>query len=191
MVGRGPFKRQSLKVLVERQIPISTIIDIGVLSGTPELKEAFPKTRHILFEPVSEFHKKIRENYTGLDYRLIEAAVTDEDRDVTLDVTLHVRKAVSQTGITHSSVVDDASENSEPRIVTGTRLDTFTKANALVKPYLVKIDVDGNEMKILSGATETLKDASIVMIETPKGEFSEHIDNASRLNPATSAVWYR
>ena len=191
MVGRGPFKRQSLKVLVERQIPISTIIDIGVLSGTPELKEAFPKTRHILFEPVSEFHKKIRENYTGLDYRLIEAAVTDEDRDVTLDVTLHVRKAVSQTGITHSSVVDDASENSEPRIVTGTRLDTFTKANALVKPYLVKIDVDGNEMKILSRATETLKDASVVMIETPKGEFSEHIDNASRLNPATSAVWYR
>ena len=139
MVGRGPFKRQSLKVLVERQIPISTIIDIGVLSGTPELKEAFPKTRHILFEPVSEFHKKIRENYTGLDYRLIEAAVTDEDRDVTLDVTLHVRKAVSQTGITHSSVVDDASENSEPRIVTSTRLDTFTKANALVKPYLVKM----------------------------------------------------
>ena len=53
MVGRGPFKRQSLKVLVERQIPISTIIDIGVLSGTPELKEAFPKTRHVLFEPVS------------------------------------------------------------------------------------------------------------------------------------------
>ena len=122
---------------------------------------------------------------------MIEAAVTDEDRDVTLDVTLHVRKAVSQTGITHSSVVDDASENSEPRIVTGTRLDTFTKANALVKPYLVKIDVDGNEMKILSRATETLKDASVVMIETPKGEFSEHIDNASRLNPATSAVWYR
>ena len=84
MVGRGPFKRQSLKVLVERQVPISTIIDIGVLSGTPELMEAFPKTRHILFEPVSEFHKKIRKNYTGLDYRLIEAAVTDEDRDVTL-----------------------------------------------------------------------------------------------------------
>ncbi len=111
--------------------------------------------------------------------------------DVTLDVILHVRKAVSQTGITHSSVVDDASENSEPRIVTGTRLDTFTKANALVKPYLVKIDVDGNEMKILSRATETLKDASVVMIETPKGEFSEHIDKASRLNPVTSAVWYR
>ena len=104
-------------------------------------------------------------------------------------MTLLVRKVVSQTGITHSSVVDDASENSEPRIVTGTRLDTFTKANALVKPYLVKIDVDGNEMKILSRATETLKDASVVMIETPKG--AEHIDKASRLNPVTSAVWYR
>ena len=68
----------------KEQIPIATIIDIGVLSGTPELMETFPKTRHILFEPVSEFHKRIRKNYTGLDYRLIEAAVTDEDRDVTL-----------------------------------------------------------------------------------------------------------
>lgn len=49
---------------------------------------------------------------------LIEAAVTDEDRDV----TLQVRKVVSQTEITHSSVVDEASENSETRVVTGTRL---------------------------------------------------------------------
>jgi FkbM family methyltransferase len=97
---------------------------------------------HTFFEPVSEFHKKIRENYAGLDYRLIEAAVTDEDRDV----TLQVRKVVSQTEITHSSVVDDASENSETRVVIGTRLDAFTKANALLKPYLVKIVVDGNEM---------------------------------------------
>ena len=48
MVQRGPFKRQALKVLVERQIPIATIIDIGVLSGTPELMETFPKTQHIL-----------------------------------------------------------------------------------------------------------------------------------------------
>jgi hypothetical protein len=47
MVGRGPFKRQSLKVLVETQIPISTIIDIGVLSGTPELMEAFPRTHEM------------------------------------------------------------------------------------------------------------------------------------------------
>ena len=61
-------------------------------------------------------------------------------------MTLQVRKVVSQTEITHSSVVDDASENSETRVVTGTRLDAFTNANALLKPYLVKIVVDGNEM---------------------------------------------
>jgi FkbM family methyltransferase len=171
MVGRGPFKRQALKILAERQIPIATIIDIGVLSGTPELMETFPNTRHILFEPVSKFHDRIRKSYAELDYRLIEAAVTDQDGDA----KLHVRKFSSQTEVTHSSVVDKAPENGETRIVRSTRLDTFTKANALAKPYLVKIDVDGNEMKILSGATETLKDASIVVIETPKSEFSKRI----------------
>ena len=129
-----------MKVLVERQIPISTHRrSFGHAGADGSFSE---DATHTFFEPVSEFHKKIRENYAGLDYRLIEAAVTDEDRDV----TLQVRKVVSQTEITHSSVVDDASENSETRVVTGTRLDAFTKANALLKPYLVKIVVDGNEM---------------------------------------------
>ena len=90
-------------------------------------------------------------------------------------MTLHVRKVLSQTEVSHSSVVDEAPDNSETRIVPSTRLDTFTKANALAKPFLVKIDVDGNEMRILSGAIETLKDASIVIIETPKSEFSDRI----------------
>ena len=138
----------------------------STIGSPPDLK-----TQHILFEPVSEFHKRIRKNYAKLDYRLIEAAVTDQDRDV----TLHVRKVISQTEVSHSSVVDEAPDNSETRIVPSTRLDTFTKANALAKPYLVKIDVDGNEMKILSGATETLKDASVVIIEAPKSEFSARI----------------
>ena len=143
MVGRGPFKRQALKVLVQKTIPIATIIDIGVLSGTPELMEAFPKTQHILFEPVSEFHKRIRKNYAKLDYRLIEAAVTDQDRDV----TLHVRKVFHRPrSATRRSLMRHRT-TAKPALFQA-RASYFTKANALAKPYLVKIDVDGNEMKI-------------------------------------------
>jgi hypothetical protein len=54
---RAPDKLQSLMVLKSRNIPIETIIDVGVKTSTPELIALFPNKHHLLFEPVQE-HKK-------------------------------------------------------------------------------------------------------------------------------------
>jgi FkbM family methyltransferase len=168
MLKRGPFKLQSLRILIDRNVPIGTILDVGVSRGTPELIECFPNTPHILFEPVAEHYATVRQVYAKLDYRLVEAAVSDSDGDQTLMV-----QRIGGTEVNYSSVIDAPFNGAETRTIRGIRLDTFIKDNRIRKPYFLKVDVDGNELKVLSGAIETLKDTSVVMIETPKGQFSE------------------
>lgn len=168
---RGPSKNQAFDVLRKRQIPVSTVLDVGVQRGTPELMRAYLDVHHILFEPVAEFHDGIRSNYRNLSYTLVDAAVADK----TGEATLEVRKTMTATEVSHSSVVAGAASGDNRRTIQSITLDSYLEQNPLPKPYLLKIDVDGNELAILSGATNTLKDCSIVVIETPKSEFTKRI----------------
>ncbi len=66
---RGPIKHQALQVIVRRGIQIGTVLDVGVLNGTPELKAHFPGAFHMLFEPVVEFNAEIAQTYRGVRER--------------------------------------------------------------------------------------------------------------------------
>lgn len=168
---RGPYKTQAFDVLRKRNIPVSTVLDVGVQRGTPELMRAYPHIHHVLFEPVAEFHDGIRNNYRALQYTLVDAAVSDKDGEATLEV----RKTITATEVSHSSVVTGPASGENRRTIRSITLDAYLERNPQKKPYLLKIDVDGNEMAILSGAERTLNDASVVVIETPKSQFTQRI----------------
>jgi len=55
----------------------------------------------------------------------------------------------------------------ECRKIRKARLDTVMQDIDAQPNYLLKIDVDGHELPILEGATETLKQCSIVVVEAP------------------------
>lgn len=42
MTTRHPIKKHCFEKIKELGIPINTILDVGVQTGTPELMEAFP-----------------------------------------------------------------------------------------------------------------------------------------------------
>ncbi len=156
---RAPLKRQTLAVLRQRQVPVATVIDVGVLSGTPELLEAYPDRPHLLFEPVAEFAPTIEHHYRNVPHRLIQAAVSDSSGDT------HLRTVgmIGGVAISHSFMTDAAEQAS--RTVPRVSLDDYLRANPADPPYFLKIDIDGEELKVLAGAAETLKRTSIVMIE--------------------------
>ncbi len=156
---RGPLKRQTLAVLRQRQVPVATVIDVGVLSGTPELLEAYPDRPHLLFEPVAEFAAAIEHHYRNVPHRLIQAAVSDSSGDT------HLRTVgmIGGVAISHSFMTDAAEQAS--RTVPRVSLDDYLSANPAEPPYFLKIDIDGDELKVLAGASETLKRTSIIMIE--------------------------
>jgi FkbM family methyltransferase len=172
MSPRRPDKNQTLRLLRERGVPVETVIDVGVLHGTPELMAVWPDKRHVLFEPVAEFAPKIAHNYRNLRHELHTMAVGDSSGTIGLRTT----SAIAGMDISHSKMTDavpgaDPAIRSVPKIA----LDDFLPRRALTEPYLLKIDIDGQELSVLKGAAETLRKCSVVIIECQSSQLVQRI----------------
>ncbi len=169
---RAPSKDQALKTLIDRGIPVSTILDVGILSGTPELIKAWPGIEHILFEPVEEFESQIASTYANTKHQLHKVAVGSS----TGIANLEVRSVVSGVKISHSSITSKTlGATPDVRAVPLVCLDEFVPALKVPQPYLLKIDVDGCELEVVKGARQTIRDSSVVIIECPHLQLAERI----------------
>jgi len=129
----------------------------------------FPHVPHYLFEPVDSYFQAIREAYKGIRHELIQVALSDSDGQAW-------QVAISQENsgrVTHSQISDrPITADEEPQLVEckairKSTLDTELMGISPPQPWLVKVDVDGHEIPILRGAVETLKKASVVVVEAP------------------------
>lgn len=167
---RRPSATQALQKLRALGMPVGTVLDVGVLTGTHPLMKAFGDVPHLLIEPISEWYDTIRDKYgaAGIDYRIVPFAATDRD------ATLRMRTNSVREGqaITHAQLTDRA-DGDNLRDVEGRRLDTILAELRPQAPYLLKLDVDGVELTILDGAAASLPDCSVVMIEANVRNFAE------------------
>ncbi|MEO7634188.1 MAG: FkbM family methyltransferase [Sphingomicrobium sp.] len=170
---RGPLKDQALRVLVNRGIRIGTVLDVGVLTETPELKAHFPEALHVLFEPVAEFIPGIERNYQGIRHEIANVAVSAS----TGETMLALESVVDVPGqeFSHSHIVSNAAAGATHRTVPMTTLDDFLEGRDLPEPYFLKIDIDGHELAAVAGATKTLKKCAAVMIEAQIAELPQRI----------------
>lgn len=60
---------------------------------------------------------------------------------------------------------DGPSVDGIPRIVPAITLDEVCKERELQGPYLIKVDVQGAELDVLTGAKEVFKDTEYVVLE--------------------------
>jgi FkbM family methyltransferase len=159
-----------LHFLREAHVPVGTVIDVGAHEQTVELREQFPDLRHILFEPVTEFHDALRRNYVGMDYVLVSAALSNQEGTGQLS-----KIRIDGGQISHSSLTGKAG-NGETEAVTTLRLDTFMKSRDDPKPYLLKLDVDGFEIPIMQGTEGIWDDISCVIVEATLDSFAERMN---------------
>lgn len=172
MPRRAPLKQDALAMLVRRGVPAGCVLDVGALNGTPELIRAYPEIPHILFEPVAELHDSIIATYRTLAHQIVIAAVSDSEGEVELEI--HTRP---DTGaLTHAGMVSGgAQRGGAVRTVPAITLDGFLKDRELPEPFVLKIDIDGHELKVLAGARETLPRCSVVIIECTADTLPERI----------------
>lgn len=162
---RGPTKIDCLRALTSNGLHVETVLDVGVLDDTEPLRTAFPRTRQYLFEPVQEFHPAIRKNYRDIDFELVGAAVSDTDGVV----NLATRSILANMPISHSGIQDSSAAQAENvRQVQSVRLDTFVKERGLLSNILLKVDVDGAELKVLEGARGVLDRIDVVIVEASR-----------------------
>ncbi len=170
---RGPIKNQALRILTNRGIRIGTVLDVGVLTGTPELIAHFPQALHMLFEPVVEFNPQIEQAYSRLAHEIVNAAISDVTGETLLEM-YHVVD-VPGHGFSHSNVTSQPTAGRAHRTVPGTTLDDFLRDRELPEPYLLKIDIDGHELAAIAGAAETLKKCAVVIVEATIHELPQRI----------------
>jgi FkbM family methyltransferase len=138
----------------------AAVFDVGVAWGTPELYEAFPDARHVLVEPLAEYELGIREIEQRYRAEWVRAAAGAKPG--TQPMFVHRTWLMSSMlggwkGHDSADVVT--------REVPVVRLDDVRDERALDGPFVVKIDVEGGELRVLDGAERVLADTELVLLE--------------------------
>jgi FkbM family methyltransferase len=153
-------KRGSLYTIRNLGFYPKVVIDVGAQVGTFELYEAFPQSKHLLIEPVQEHKPHLLNICRQLpDAEVIIAAATAVSGTVKLSVTPNLQ---------YASIVKTAVEKEEEtyRSVQAITLDDVCRERNLQGPYLIKIDVDGQEVDVLKGAAHILNETEYLIVES-------------------------
>ena len=142
-----------------------TVIDVGVANGTDELYETFPQAKHLLVEPLAEWESaliNISKKYNA-DYVIAAAS------DTTGNVSINVHKDFVGSSLlkeSDGSIIDGVS-----REIPVDTLDNMCAKRKMNGPYLIKVDVQGAELKVLDGAKNLLAETEMVLLEVSLFDF--------------------
>ncbi|GAK50573.1 methyltransferase FkbM [Candidatus Moduliflexus flocculans] len=157
---------QCLECAIRNGLVVHAVIDVGAAYGTWPLYQAFPNAFHLLIEPVEEFYPALRGVVARLPHaELICAAATRRSERL----TIHVHPDLIRSSCYEED--EDSDVNGIERIVQGITLDELCQQQKLAGPYLMKIDTQGAELDVLSGAEKTLLDAEMVILEVSCFQF--------------------
>jgi FkbM family methyltransferase len=138
----------------------ATIIDAGVATQTAGLYEEFPNVPLLLIEPVVEYEpflKKIASEHNG---QYVLAAAGEKNGTTILNV--HDQKF----GSSLLREMEGESVDGAQREVPMRTIDDLCAERNLRGPYLLKVDVQGAELRVLSGARRVLEQSEAVILET-------------------------
>lgn len=135
-----------------------TIIDVGVLNGTPFLYDAFPERRFVLVDPLEESRDAVADLWGGLDYEFHVTALGARKGKLRLEID--PRRLARSSG---SRRLENGAVLAQ-REVDVVRLDSIT--DGMAGPFGLKIDTEGQELEVLRGAMRTLKRCEFVVAET-------------------------
>lgn len=154
------YDRQTLKVMKKVLKPDSNCLDIGCHKGEvlEHMLHFAPKGQHIGFEPLPNFFEKLESQFPE-NCQFFNMALSDKKGEITFH---HVVSNPAYSGIKKRSY---AREDEEVRKIT-VKTD---KLDDVLKPFsqtidFIKIDVEGAELQVLKGATETLKQHKPIVV---------------------------
>jgi FkbM family methyltransferase len=140
-----------------------TVIDVGVADGTIELHTNFPTAEFLLVEPLEEFWPAM--SWLSEHYRCQIALAAAGAEDGT--AIIHHGKTVGDMhGATLADMEDPAElAANEAREIPVRRVDTLVREFRLNGPFLLKIDAQGYELDVVTGAEGILPAVDVLIME--------------------------
>ncbi|MFN6469764.1 MAG: FkbM family methyltransferase [Nostoc sp. SerVER01] len=147
----------------------SVVIDVGANIGnySNKIKTSSPSTNIYAFEPHPNTFKELEFQANQNHYVALNAACSDLAGSLQL---YDYEKKTSHASL-YKDVIDKIHKGvSQSWHVNVTTIDEFVKSSEIERIKLLKIDTEGNELKVLLGAKETLAEGLIDIIQL---EFNE------------------
>jgi FkbM family methyltransferase len=167
---RKPLKKEAFEKIKDLKIPINTVLDVGVNTGTSELIICFKDKKHFLVEPIVEFNDSINKSYGDykINYTLVNFAASNFNGKTNIQTsTIRPDKTVTHARFTNESLGENILE------INVRTMDGLAEEYLIDQPYLLKIDVDGAELLILEGSKKILQNTNVLVIEASIKNFIE------------------
>jgi len=149
----------------------ATVIDVGAAFGSfaAECYGVFPRAQYVLVEPLGEYepHLDVFLKAHASQAELIRAAAAARPGEM----TIHVHPDLVGSSLYLEEEV--ANVNGVPRTVRTVTLDSLVEDLKLKPPFLLKIDVQGAELDVLSGFEKHLQETEFVLLEVSLFKFFE------------------
>jgi len=147
----------------------ATVIDVGAAMGsfTRTCHRVFPHAQYLLIEPLKEYVPALAKVVQAIPRATLEiSAASATDNPVVLNV---------HDDLVGSSLYQEMEEgtgiNGVPREVQAVTLDRLVAQTHAQAPFLIKVDVQGAELDVLSGAETTVQHAGLVLLEVSLFQF--------------------
>ncbi len=149
-----------------KQFRPNVVLDVGAAKGSWSLRAAqvWPGAQYYMIDPLTENEKYLKGlSETDTRFHYLQTAVGDEVSDLVMNVT------PDHDG---SSLLSWAGEDpNRQRRIPVTTLDHLIADGKLAQPELVKIDVQGFELKVLKGGERVFQSAEVFIVEVNLYEF--------------------
>lgn len=145
----------------------NTIIDIGANEGqfAKKARELFPNANIISFEPIPAVYEKLVENFkTDTHFKAINVGLGEKQEKMKLWLNEYSPSSSILKMDHHTEHFDFAVNQNEIEIQLE-QLDSFAQKIDLSKPYLVKLDVQGYEDRVIRGGTNIISGAQMIISE--------------------------
>ena len=148
--------------------PLGTVLDIGANIGqfAIGMRKANPDATIHSFEPIPNIEQRLREAFKG-DGRFFSHRIAVSDVEGVAKFEVNKSSASSSLlslGKVHKETYPYLSVVEEIEVPV-TTLDRWAAGRQLINPLLVKLDIQGNELAALRGATAVLASADYVLSE--------------------------
>lgn len=147
---------------VNADMAVNTLIDVGCAFDTPEFRRLAPSAALLLLDPVREYEPHMRRavERRGGSFEIVAVSSREGTAEISVDTADPEKSSLfRRTALTRRS------GELQTRAVPMKTLDAVVAEHAAVPPFGLKIDTEGSELDVITGAREMLRRTSFVIME--------------------------
>ncbi|RME98585.1 MAG: FkbM family methyltransferase, partial [Alphaproteobacteria bacterium] len=148
-----------------RNLAPATVLDVGVGPGTPWLYDAFPDAKLVLFEPLREYVAQNSGLIAARGAEIHNVALSDKAGEMRIRIPSVASGASLLERSEELEKLNAGRLANNPDEYRNIRVETLDSFDRYAAPYLLKIDVEGNELMVMKGGKQVLQKTDMVIAE--------------------------